>query len=94
MQSTDQDKNAAPDPIDNKDEISRNPDPHIDQDFPGFPAQPASEKKVNPNTTDEKKTAALDTKDGEKKLDIDRKDPSKDELESDGSGGAFSQTEL
>lgn len=38
-------------------EIQENPDERIDQDFPGFPHHPATQKNINPETTVEKKSA-------------------------------------
>lgn len=49
-----------------KEDIQRNPDDHIDQDYPGFPHAPAKEEIIHPKTGTEKKTAALHQKDGEK----------------------------
>ena len=69
-------------PIKNKEEVKSNPDPKIDQDFPGYPAGNATKEVITPKTSDEKKTAAVDVTDGEKDLD-------KDEQESDGSANAF-----
>jgi len=53
-------------PIKNKEDVQRNPDHRIDQDFPGFPHAPAKEEIINPKTKSEKKTAAIDERDGEK----------------------------
>ncbi len=33
---------TPPDPIQNKEEIQKNNDEHIDQDFPGYPHYPAT----------------------------------------------------
>ena len=49
-----------------KEDIQRNPDNHIDQDYPGFPHAPAKEEVIHPKTKTEKKTAAVHHKDGEK----------------------------
>jgi hypothetical protein len=46
-----------------KEEVRRNPDEHIDQDFPGFPDQPAREKTINPQTEEDKVNANLKKKD-------------------------------
>jgi hypothetical protein len=70
---------------DDKDTVAKSQDPKTDQDFPGFPHAPSQENLIKPKTEDQKKTAALDVKDGEKK--------NKDEQNSDGSGGAFEATE-
>ena len=44
-------------PIKKESEIQENPDEHIDQDFPGFPHLPATQKNIKPETTIEKKSA-------------------------------------
>jgi hypothetical protein len=43
-------------------EVQQNPDPHIDQDFPGFPHLPADKKSITPVTAIEKKLAGADKK--------------------------------
>ncbi|HEX5026336.1 MAG TPA: hypothetical protein VFV68_13740 [Agriterribacter sp.] len=53
-------------PIKNKEDVQRNPDHCIDQDFPGFPNTLAQEEIINPKTKSEKKAAAIDENDGEK----------------------------
>lgn len=45
-------------PIKKEEEIQENPDPHIDQDFPGFPHHLATKKSITPKTDREKKVAA------------------------------------
>jgi hypothetical protein len=49
-------------PIKNEEEVQQNPDPHIDQDFPGFPHLPSNKKSITPKTTTEKKLAGVDKK--------------------------------
>jgi hypothetical protein len=49
-----------------KEEIQRNPDPHIDQDFPGFPHLPSDKKSITPKTVTEKKLAGADKKKSKK----------------------------
>ena len=49
-----------------KEDIQPNPDNRIDQDFSGFPHAPAKEEIIHPKTETEKKTAAVQQKDGEK----------------------------
>ena len=44
-------------PIKREEEVQQNPDPHIDQDFPGFPHLPANKKNITPITQTEKKIA-------------------------------------
>ena len=69
-----------------KDEIQKNPDKKIDQDFTGYPHGPAKEETIRPRSRQQKETADTDNKDGEKRsyrrTDI-------DEQESDGSANAF-----
>jgi hypothetical protein len=77
-------------PITNKDQVKNSSDKHIDQDFAGFPDSPATERIINPKTKQEKKVAAVNVQDGEKK---NKPKDHVDEQESDGSGGAFSSTE-
>lgn len=55
-------------PISKKEEIKHNPDNKIDQDFNGYPAGPAKDETINPQTEVEKKTADLGNKDGEKRI--------------------------
>jgi len=54
------------DPILSDRDVEKNPDKHIDQDFTGYPHAPATEELINPKTKAEKKSAALNIKDGEK----------------------------
>ena len=78
-------------PLNEKD-VAQNSDNKIDQDFPGFPDGESKEKLINPETKDEKKVAQVDVKDGEK-INKDEDADETDELQSDGSGGAFEATE-
>jgi len=73
-------------PIRTSKDVEKNPDKHIDQDFSGYPHAPASKELINPKTKQEKKSAALGIKDGEK---INKKE----ELDSNGSANAFDATE-
>ena len=50
---------VKPNPIKMDEEVQKNPDPHIDQDFPGFPHLPADKKSINPVTQSEKKSAGI-----------------------------------
>jgi hypothetical protein len=43
-------------------EVQQNPDPHIDQDFPGYPHAPADKKGITPVTETEKKLAGAHKK--------------------------------
>jgi hypothetical protein len=47
-------------------EIQQNPDPHIDQDFPGYPHLPANKKSITPVTKAEKKLAGAHKKKSKK----------------------------
>lgn len=49
-------------PIKKEEEVQQNPDPHIDQDYPGFPHLPADKKNITPKTTTEKKSAGANKK--------------------------------
>jgi hypothetical protein len=76
-------------PIRKKEEISKNPDHKVDEDFKGYPHGPAKDETIKPQTEEQKKTADIDNKDGEKR---ERKDKNKavfDEQQSDGSANAF-----
>ncbi len=76
-------------PIKNKEEIQRNPDPKIDQDFEGYPQGPAKDETIKPRNATEEQTAGTEVKDGEK-LDIKPGErESLDEQDSDGSANAF-----
>ena len=77
-------------PMKDKDDVKNSSDNKIDQDFQGFPNGQSKEDLINPKSEADKKTAALDIKDGEK---VNKKKDEIDEEESDGSGGAFEGTE-
>lgn len=49
-----------------KGDIQKNSDPHIDQDFPGYPHLPADEKSITPVTVTEKKLAGVRKKKSKK----------------------------
>lgn len=77
-------------PIRKKTEIQKNPDPRIDQDFEGYPHGPAKDETIKPKTKQEKETADIDNKDGEKEMgNSSKKKTSIDEQQSDGSANAF-----
>lgn len=59
-------KGKKNDPITNKADVESSNDNKIDQDFRGLGSEHAKEQVVNPKTETQKKTAAVDTKDGEK----------------------------
>jgi hypothetical protein len=71
-----------------KQDIVRNPDNKIDEDFKGYPDGPAKDETIKPKTKNQKKTADLDNKDGEKR-NYNSKNKEIDEQESDGSANAF-----
>ena len=76
-------------PIQDKEEIRKNPDNRIDEDFKGYPAGPANEITITPGTANEETVADLDKKDGEKRIIPPDQRGSFDEQESDGSANAF-----
>ncbi|MEI9909059.1 MAG: hypothetical protein WDO71_04975 [Bacteroidota bacterium] len=47
---------AKSNPIKKEEDVKKNPDPHIGQDFPGFPNLPADKKSISPKTKMEKKS--------------------------------------
>ncbi|MFD2921252.1 hypothetical protein ACFS6H_16115 [Terrimonas rubra] len=47
-------------PIKNEEEVAKNPDKKIDEDFKGFPHGHASKKIIKPKTKNDKKTARVD----------------------------------
>ena len=53
---------AKSNPIKKEEDVQKNPDPHIDQDYPGFPHLPADKKSIAPKTETEKKSAGTDKK--------------------------------
>jgi hypothetical protein len=80
----------AGNPIKKKEEIKKNPDPKIDQDFEGYPHGTAKNEMIKPKNSQQKKTADLDNKDGEKNFnDYDKEHLETDEQDSDGSANAF-----
>jgi len=85
-------------PITEKQDIQNISDKHIDQDFPGYPHAPSKEELITPTTKEQKKTASLNAKDGEKIIPAPNKKKAspvkKGEEDSDGSANAFEGTEL
>ena len=47
-------------------EVQQNPDPHIDQDFPGYPHLPADKESITPLTKIEKELAGTHKKKSKK----------------------------
>jgi hypothetical protein len=78
--------------MENKSDVATHSDNKIDQDFEGYPHGQAKEKVIKPETATEKKTAAVNVKDGEKMENTTGK-KGRDEQYSEGSGGAFAGTE-
>ena len=81
-----------PAPIISNEEIPVNPDPHIDQDFPGYPHSPSKKNAIHPQTKNEKLAAGTTTK--KSKPSKNREKNPRSEQEGDGSANAFEQTEL
>ena len=71
-------------PLQNKEEVQKNSDEHIDQDFPGYPHAPSQEKTINPKTKEDRANAHLIKKE---------KPAGGDEQNSDGSANAFGESE-
>jgi len=84
-------------PITEKQDIQNTTDQRIDQDFPGYPHAPSKEELIKPTTKEQKKTASLNVKDGEKIIPAPNKKKGsatkKGEEEADGSANAFEGTE-
>jgi len=81
-----------------KEDIQKNPDKHIDQDFEGYPHLPAADEIIRPITKTEKLNAGVIKKEATKGKNSQKEELRKelediDEQDSDGSGGAFSGTE-
>jgi len=53
--------------IKHPEEVQLNADPHIDQDFPGYPHLPSDKKSITPVTATEKKLAGVSKKKASKK---------------------------
>ncbi|HLF46700.1 MAG TPA: hypothetical protein VI548_09755 [Chitinophagaceae bacterium] len=53
-------------PIKKEEDIQKNADEHIDQDFPGFPHLPSNIKSITPQTASEKKLAGVNKKKSKK----------------------------
>jgi len=84
-------------PIKEKEEVQKSNDRQIDQDFEGYPHNPASENIINPKSEEDNITAGV--KDGENiaqnSKEIGKNDISEgdEEIDSDGSANAFERTE-
>lgn len=53
-------------PITKKEEVEKNPDNKIDEDFKGYPHGNAKQNLIKPETEEERKIADVENKDGEK----------------------------
>lgn len=73
-------------PIQEHEEVAKNPDPRIDEDFKGFPHAPAQKEIIRPKTENEEKTAGTAEK-------ADQHSEQSDPQLSDGSARAFEETE-
>jgi hypothetical protein len=63
MNSSDKSKgNKKSSALTTEEEVQKNPDPRIDQDFPGFPHPPSHKKNIKPATEEEKKSAGVKKK--------------------------------
>jgi len=84
-------------PITQRQDIQNSSDNRIDQDFPGYPHAPSKEELIKPGTKEQKETASLNVKDGEKIIQPPNKKKGSrikhGEEESDGSANAFEGTE-
>ena len=76
-----EEKSRKTNPIDSQNKVEQSNDEHIDQDFKGFPHAHAKEELINPKTKEDKLTSKV------------TKLTETDEIQSDGSGGAFEATE-
>ena len=88
------------DPIDEKEEVQKSNGKHIDQDFEGYPHNPARENIINPKSREDRVIGGV--KDGEnisqknkglKKTRISQRNKQNEEISSDGSANAFERTE-
>lgn len=66
-----------------KEEVQKNPDQRIDQDFPGYPHPPSQEKTINPKTKEDEANAHL----------VKKEKNTGNEQDSDGSANAFGKSE-
>jgi hypothetical protein len=56
----DPNQNNNTNPMDEPKDVERSKDPHIDEDFPGYPHQPASEDIMNPSNHTQRVNADVD----------------------------------
>lgn len=79
-----QERRARSKPIQQEEDVARNPDPKIDEDFKGFPHAPAREDIIRPENPTEHLTAGTQLAD---------KNEETEQQESDGSARGFEKTE-
>lgn len=85
----DQKGNNKAQPMKEQEEVQKNPDQKINQDYPGYPHPPSTEETIKPKSGMERKIADTHEKDGEK-----RNYPEDQGKEEDnGSANAFEGTE-
>ena len=85
---------AKTNPIDKKEDVKKSHDHRIDEDFKGFPGPPAKEQLINPKTKEDKLTADVEHGENNTQPEPKKSEESEiDEMNSDGSGGAFGSTE-
>jgi hypothetical protein len=51
-------------PITNREDLAGSNDNRIDEDFPGYPHHPSTEKVIHPTNKEERKSAGLDRHNG------------------------------
>jgi hypothetical protein len=89
--------NKQTDPVDKKQEVQKSKDKHIDQDFEGYPHDPSREDVIDPKSEQDRNDANMRIREDNLKEESSNKMKSSendiDEIESDGSAGAFSATE-
>jgi hypothetical protein len=89
---------SSTDPILKKEDVQQSNDEHIDQDFEGYPHHPSREATIKPESDEDLVAARLKESRENRNISEDAagspvKKKKIDEIESDGSGGAFTSTE-
>lgn len=84
-------------PMSDEKEVAKSNDEKINQDFPGFPNLPATKEIIKPGNKKEEKDAGLElnesTENPENNVYGPKKNMGTEEIQSDGSAGAFDATE-
>ncbi|MEO8116758.1 MAG: hypothetical protein ABI653_03860 [Bacteroidota bacterium] len=84
-------------PIKDEKDVPKSNDAKIDQDFPGFPGLPAKKEVIKPENKKDEKDAGMELNNSNEKstdnLVSEKKNIDFDEIQSDGSAGAFDATE-